>query len=50
MVTGEEKSPAVALWLEGDSDPAELPIALVRRTDTVVILDEGAAAGLDRFL
>lgn len=50
VVTGEEKSPAVAVWLEGDPDPAELPIALVHRTDTVVILDEGAAAGLDRFL
>ena len=40
LITGADKAPAVAAWLAGDDD---LPIARVRRTNTVVVLDPAAA-------
>ncbi len=36
----------MAAWLEGGAAPEELPIARLRRSDTVVVLDPQAAAGL----
>ncbi len=46
LVTGADKAPAVARWLEGDG--AGLPIARVSPDDTVVVLDAAAAADLRR--
>jgi 6-phosphogluconolactonase len=43
VVTGADKAAAVERWLFQDVD---LPIDRVRRTDTVVVLDADAAAGL----
>ena len=44
LVTGADKAPAVARWLEGDG--AGLPIARVSPDDTIVVLDPVAAADL----
>jgi 6-phosphogluconolactonase/glucosamine-6-phosphate isomerase/deaminase len=44
LITGADKAAAVAAWLEGGDDA--LPIARVRRTNTVVVLDPAAASGL----
>ena len=44
LVAGADKAPAVATWLAGNST---LPIARVRRTGTVVVLDPAAASALD---
>ena len=46
LITGGDKARPVAAWLEGDASPEELPIARVRRSDTVVVLDPAAASGL----
>jgi 6-phosphogluconolactonase/glucosamine-6-phosphate isomerase/deaminase len=46
LITGADKAPAVARWLEGDG--ADLPIARVTADDTVVVLDAAAAADLRR--
>ncbi len=46
LITGAEKARPVAAWLEGGASPEELPIARLRRSDTVVVLDPHAAAGL----
>lgn len=45
LITGADKAAPVAAWLGGRAD--ELPIARVRRTGTVVVLDPAAAAALD---
>ncbi len=44
LITGADKAPAVAAWLAGSEN---LPIARVRRTNTVVVLDPAAAGRLD---
>jgi 6-phosphogluconolactonase/glucosamine-6-phosphate isomerase/deaminase len=44
LITGADKAPAVAAWLEGGD--AALPIARLHRTNTVVVLDPAAAADL----
>ena len=46
LITGGDKARPVAAWLEGGASPEELPIARVRRSDTVVVLDPAAASGL----
>ena len=46
LVRGADKAAPVAAWLEGDAPPTEIPIARVRRTDTVVVLDPAAASRL----
>jgi 6-phosphogluconolactonase len=43
VVTGADKAAAISGWLLGDRS---LPITRVRRTNTIVVLDEAAAAGL----
>ena len=43
LITGADKAPAVARWLQGDGG---LPICRVRGDDTVVVLDAPAAAML----
>ena len=48
LATGADKADAVAAWLEGDATPTEIPIARVRRTDTVVVLDPAAAVAAHR--
>ena len=45
LITGADKAPAVAAWL--DRGDAGLPISRVRRTNTVVVLDPAAAGRLD---
>jgi 6-phosphogluconolactonase/glucosamine-6-phosphate isomerase/deaminase len=45
LITGGDKAPAVARWLQGDGG---LPISRVRGDDTVVVLDPAAAAMLMR--
>ena len=42
LITGADKADAVAAWLRG----GDLPIARVRRTGTVVVLDPPAAGAL----
>jgi len=44
LITGADKAPAVARWLQGDG--AGLPIARVSPDDTIVVLDAVAAADL----
>lgn len=44
QLVGGSKADAVRRWLTGDSS---LPISLVRRTDTLVVLDAAAAAAVD---
>jgi 6-phosphogluconolactonase/glucosamine-6-phosphate isomerase/deaminase len=44
LVTGADKAPTVAAWLEGGA--ADLPITRVPARGTVVVLDPAAAAGL----
>ena len=46
LITGGDKARPVAAWLEGGASPEDLPIARVRRSDTVVVLDPAAASGL----
>ena len=46
LITGAEKARPVAAWLDGGASPEQLPIARLRRSDTVVVLDPRAAAGL----
>ena len=46
LIQGADKADAVAAWLERGAPPSEVPIARVRRSDTVVVLDRAAAAGL----
>jgi 6-phosphogluconolactonase len=43
LITGADKAPAVARWLQGDGG---LPICRVRGDDTLVVLDAPAAAML----
>jgi 6-phosphogluconolactonase/glucosamine-6-phosphate isomerase/deaminase len=44
LITGDDKAKPVAAWLEGHGD--DLPIARVRRSDTVVVLDPAAASDI----
>jgi 6-phosphogluconolactonase/glucosamine-6-phosphate isomerase/deaminase len=44
LITGADKAPAVAAWLEGGD--AALPIARLHRANTVVVLDPAAAGDL----
>jgi 6-phosphogluconolactonase/glucosamine-6-phosphate isomerase/deaminase len=44
LITGADKAPAAARWLDGNG--AELPIARVSADDTIVVLDPVAAAEL----
>ena len=46
LITGADKARPVAAWWAGGASPDELPIARLRRSDTVVVLDPHAAAGL----
>jgi 6-phosphogluconolactonase len=49
VVAGEEKAPAVATSLDGDTGPGQLPAGRVHGTRaTRWLLDEAAAGGLDR--
>lgn len=48
LITGADKAAAVRDWLAGNTDPGLLPIARVRRTGTVVVLDPAAASRLGR--
>jgi 6-phosphogluconolactonase/glucosamine-6-phosphate isomerase/deaminase len=48
LVGGADKASAVAAWLQRHPLAARLPIARVRRSGTVVVLDPAAAAQLDR--
>jgi 6-phosphogluconolactonase len=43
VVSGAAKAPAVERWISGDRD---VPISRVRRTGTIVILDEAAAGSV----
>lgn len=47
LITGPDKAPAVARWLHGGADPAELPISRVPTEATTVVLDPAAAGGLE---
>lgn len=46
LVCGADKAAAVAAWLEQGAPPSQIPIARVRRSDTVVVLDPAAATRL----
>jgi 6-phosphogluconolactonase/glucosamine-6-phosphate isomerase/deaminase len=48
VITGADKASAVAAWLKRHPLAARLPIARVRRSGTVVVLDAAAASQLDR--
>jgi 6-phosphogluconolactonase/glucosamine-6-phosphate isomerase/deaminase len=43
LVTGVSKAEAVSRWLLDDDS---LPVARLRRNDTVIVLDRAAASGL----
>ena len=43
LIMGADKAAAVAAWLERVTTPDKLPIARVRRSGTVVVLDPAAA-------
>ena len=47
LVTGADKASLVTAWLKRHPLAARLPIALVRRSGTVVVLDSAAAAQLE---
>lgn len=47
FIAGDDKASAVAAWLPRHPVAAHLPIARVRRSGTVVVLDPAAAAQLD---
>ncbi|MFV0308049.1 MAG: 6-phosphogluconolactonase [Desertimonas sp.] len=48
LVTGADKADAVAAWVEGAPFDADLPVRLVRRAATTLIVDRAAASKLTR--
>jgi 6-phosphogluconolactonase/glucosamine-6-phosphate isomerase/deaminase len=48
LATGKDKAKPIAAWLEGGAPPTKIPVARLRRIDTVVVLDQAAASKLTR--
>lgn len=48
LITGADRAPAVAAWLEGGATHADVPIAAVRLRNTAVVLDVAAASKLEQ--
>ncbi|MET0324478.1 MAG: 6-phosphogluconolactonase [Ilumatobacteraceae bacterium] len=48
LAQGKDKARPIAAWLEGGATPNRIPVARIRRIDTVVVLDQAAAAKLTR--
>jgi 6-phosphogluconolactonase/glucosamine-6-phosphate isomerase/deaminase len=49
LITGADKAPAVAAWIEGSRFEGDLPIRRVRRGATTVVLDRAAASMLETW-
>lgn len=49
LVTGADKAPAVAAWIEGRTFDGDLPVRRVLRGATTVVLDEASAALLQTW-
>lgn len=49
LVTGADKAAAVAAWVEGAPFDGDLPVARVRRQNTVVVVDRPAASRLETW-